>query len=170
MTPAPVHERGLPAAASLPTHWAGTGTTSLSKAPDLAWLRAARAVASTMFCTHDGPPSKEHLDWTIDNLYDMYVTVGGIGLFVFRLSLFAFTWLAPLMILRLPPFSRLPHEDRLRAMHRFENSLIAIALFALKAMLCMIHFEHPDGVRHMNFDGQGVRHRHPDQLAPEEAV
>ncbi len=154
-----------------PPHWAGPadGQHGVAPAPDRAWLRASRAVASTMFSTHDGPPSRQHLDWTIAHLHDMYVTVGGMGLFVFRLSLLAFTWLAPLMILRLPPFSRLSHEQRLRAMHRFEHSLIAISLFALKAMLCMIHFEHPEGAQHMRFDGQGVRHLHPDQSAPAEA-
>lgn len=99
-------------------------------------------------------------------LYDVHERVGGMGLAAYRLSLFAFTWLAPLMIFRLPPFRRLTHEQQLRAMHRFENSLIAVALFALKAMLCMIYFEHPAAAAHMGFDGQGMRPHSAPTPAP----
>lgn len=145
---------------SPPSHWVDSTSLQMSPAPNRAWIRASRAVVAAMFSTSAGPPPAEQLDWTMAQLYDVHERVGGMGLAAYRLSLFAFTWLAPLMILRLPPFSRLSHAQQMRAMHRFESSLIAVALFALKAMLCMIYFEHPAAAAHMAFDGQGLR-QHP---------
>jgi len=65
---------------------------------------------------------------------------------VFRLCLFLVTTLGPLLSLRIGFASR-PLEERTRLLERVEKSPLSTALLGLKAVLCMLYFEHPDAAR-----------------------
>jgi len=83
--------------------------------------------------------------------------VGGLGVFALRLGLFSLTWVAPLFVFSLPPLRRLSVEKRIVALERFERSPLGVLFYALKAMLCMMYFEHPEAAHEVKFDGQGRR-------------
>ena len=51
------------------------------------------------------------------------------------------------MIFAFVPLRALPLERRTRALERFEASAIALPLFALKAIFCVLYYEHPDAAR-----------------------
>lgn len=101
-----------------------------------------------MFATPDGPPVEARLAEAARQLVVILGDADAGARLLFRLSLFGVVWLAPLLILRPPTFSRLAHADRLRALHRFERSPFGLSLFALKAMLCIVWFEQPATLAH----------------------
>jgi len=47
----------------------------------------------------------------------------------------------------------LPLGDRSHALEKMESSRFALPLLAVKAMLCIIYYEHPDAAREIGFDG-----------------
>jgi hypothetical protein len=66
--------------------------------------------------------------------------------------LFAVSLLAPLVILRFVSLARLPVPERARALGRLEDTFGAPVL-AVKAMLSVLYYEHPDAARFVGFDG-----------------
>lgn len=56
-------------------------------------------------------------------------------------------WTAPALIGRAPPLSRLGLEDRCRALDKLEHSSFGLPLLAVKAILCILYYEHPDVLR-----------------------
>lgn len=75
-------------------------------------------------------------------------------MFVFAFALFCLTWLAPLWSFSLPTLGSLSLEKRAHALERWERSPFGMTLFAVKAILCILWFEHPDAAAHMGFDGR----------------
>lgn len=117
------------------------------------WRRNAAAVAEAFFTTDGTPPPAERVQWTALRLSDFCATVGGKAVFAFRLALFAVTWLAPVMSGKLPTLRRHDLQTRLQIIDRFERSPFGMAIFAVKAFLCMHYFEHPDVAEEIRFDG-----------------
>jgi len=113
---------------------------------------ATHAVAETLFTTEDGPPPRERLDWLVDDLDAFFVQAGLRARFAYRLCLFAISVLAPLLILHLPPFRKLPRAQRTEALERMERSWAGLAVFGAKAPLCIIYYEHPDSARFIGYD------------------
>lgn len=56
-------------------------------------------------------------------------------------------WTAPALIGKAPPLSRLRLEDRCRALDKLEHSSFGLPLLAVKAILCILYYEHPDVLR-----------------------
>lgn len=105
--------------------------------------RTARLVAEALFSPDGEPPDAERLDWVEADFADFYARAHGNAGLILRLSLFALMWLAPLFVGRLGPLSTLPIRRRVVALERFESSPLAPAALAVKAMLCILWFEHP---------------------------
>lgn len=105
--------------------------------------RTARLVAEALFSPDGEPPDAARLDWLEADFADFYARAHGNAGLILRLSLFALMWLAPLFVNRLGPLSTLPIPRRVIALERFESSLLAPAALAVKAMLCILWFEHP---------------------------
>jgi hypothetical protein len=116
-------------------------------------LRAARALAEAIFSTEAGPPPPERLDWLVRELDDFLARVGSRTRLVLWLSVFAVSWLAPLLSFRLLPLRALPLPKRIDALERLERSHAAMALLATKAILSILYYEHPDAAREVGFDG-----------------
>ena len=61
--------------------------------------------------------------------------------------------LAPFFIGRLATLGSLSVPERIRALTRLEERF-GEPLLAVKAMLCLLYYEHPDAAREVGFDGQ----------------
>lgn len=107
-----------------------------------------------MFASSDGPPDARRIDQLSVDLVDLLRDADTGTRVLFRLALFAVVWLAPPLAGRPPTFGRLPHADRLRALHRFERSPLGLSLFAVKAMLCIVWFEQAESLAHAGADGR----------------
>ncbi len=118
---------------------------SVAPLPD-ATVRRALAVAEAMFASEEGPPPAERLDWVGSELRGFLGHSGPDAQRVFRLCLFAVTVLGPLWSWQIGYVGRELSERR-RQLDRVERSLLATALFGLKAVLCLLYFEHPDAAR-----------------------
>ncbi|MCC6875226.1 MAG: hypothetical protein IT378_13045 [Sandaracinaceae bacterium] len=124
-------------------------------------LAAARAIAEALF-QREVPPPRARLDWMAHELGDFLGNVSLRARWVFRLSVFALTWIGPLVILRLPPLARLDLQTRARVLDGVEGTPLSLALLAVKAILCIIYFEHPDSAREIGWDQRCM-------VVPEEA-
>src|SRR5262249_39113512 len=113
---------------------AGERAVSLSKGS----LAAARAIAEGLFCDEAGPPPRERLDYWERELADFFGNVTLRASLIFGAAIVALSWLAPLLILRLPPMSRLEPQARAQAITAAEHSLLSLAVLATKAILCIL--------------------------------
>lgn len=113
-------------------------------------------MASVLFATQEGPPPDARLNWTVYQVADILSRVRGRGALVYRLSLVVVSWVAPLLIFRLPTLRRLSFDQRVRALSRAEKSPLGLMLFAIKALLCITYYEHPDAALEISFDGKGL--------------
>jgi hypothetical protein len=116
-------------------------------------LRALRAIAEALFSTDAGPPPAERLDWLLLDIEDFLARAGPRTRLVFGLAVLAVSVLAPLGVMRFVPLRRLSLKDRVHALRRLENSRVAAPLFAVKALLSIIYYEHPEAARAIGFDG-----------------
>lgn len=115
-------------------------------------LRAARAIAEALFARADGPPPADRLDWTVADLGDFFGHVTLRARLLFRACIATLFWIAPLLVFRVPPLSRLSVPERVRALERVEKSPLSLALLGAKAPLCIVYFEHPDAAREIGWD------------------
>jgi len=113
----------------------------------------AVVVAEALFSTADGPPPEARLAWLALELEDFLARAGARSRFVVGLSLFAVWVLAPLVMLRFTSLARMPVAERARALARLEDTFGAPVL-AVKALLCVLYYEHPDAALSVGFDGQ----------------
>ena len=113
------------------------------------WLRDARSFAEALFSGPSGPPPSERLDWLMDDVADFIAQAGPRVLAIFAGGLTVASWAAPPLIGKLPPLSRLSVENRCRALDRMEETPLGLPLLAVKAMLCILYYEHPGSLREM---------------------
>lgn len=118
------------------------------------FVRGLRTVAEAVFATRSGPPPAERLDWLVLELEDFLARAGSQTRLTLRLALFALSVLAPLMVLRFTSLSRMPVTERARAIGRLEHSSLGSPVLAVKALLCVLYYEHPDAAAEIGFDGQ----------------
>lgn len=146
----------LPSRTTLPSYWVDP-TPDVHSAPLTAgWHRDLHALASVLFATAQGLPPDARLNWTVRQIDDILGNIRGRGAFVYRLSVAVVSWLAPFFVFRLPTFRRLSQDQRILALERFEQSPLGLMLFAIKALLCIAYYEHPDAAEEISFDGRGL--------------
>jgi hypothetical protein len=139
-----------PAVAVLAEPLREPGGASIVSARTLVTLRA---VAEALFATSTGPPSAERIDWLLLEIEDFLARAGPRTRLVLGVAVFAVNLLAPLLVLRLTPLRRLTLGERVHALQNLENSRLAAPLFAVKALLSLIYYEHPEAAREVGFDG-----------------
>jgi hypothetical protein len=120
-------------------------------------LRAARALAQALFETGEAPLPTERLDWVEAELGDFFAHVSLRARLLFRTCVATISWVAPLLVAELPPLSRLTPAARVEALHRLERTPFSLALFAAKAVLCIVYYEHPDAAREIGWDQRCLR-------------
>ncbi|MCB9596985.1 MAG: hypothetical protein H6719_29955 [Sandaracinaceae bacterium] len=115
--------------------------------------RRVREMAEGLFSTDEGPPPRERIDWLVHDLEDFFGNANWRAATIFLSCLFAVTWLAPLLLARLPPIGRLAVPDRVEAIERFERLPVAVlAVLGVKAILSLVYYEHPDAAREIRWD------------------
>ena len=111
-----------------------------------ATIARARAVAEALFSTASAPPPMERLDWLSSELRSFVGHSGEDARRILGLSLFAVTVLGPLLSGKFGFLDR-SLEERRAILERVEKSLLSTTLLAVKAVLCILYFEHPDATR-----------------------
>jgi hypothetical protein len=106
------------------------------------WQEQATAVAEALF---DAPEAR--IAWLVDDVDHFLATVKGRSRLVFLAGLRAITTLGPPSLGTLRPFARLSLEDRRRALAKLEHGPVGMAIFAVKTLLCLHYYEHPDAAR-----------------------
>jgi choline dehydrogenase-like flavoprotein len=131
-----------------------------------ATVRAAVAIAEALFARMGRPPAADRLAWIEREIEDFLARSGVRARFVLSLLVWLVSLLAPLFVHRFGMVSALALEDRVRALAVFERRFGA-PLLAVKAILCLIYYEHPDAAREVGFDGQGLASHIASATAPD---
>lgn len=90
-------------------------------------------------------------------MIEMHRDIGGRGMFVFGFGLWAVTWLAPLWSFRLPSLGRHEMAVRRAIVERWERSPFGMSIFAVKAILSILYFEHAGAAEELGFDGAPMK-------------
>lgn len=120
----------------------------------------ARALAEALW-SRDGvsAPPTERLAYFEADLSDFAFHLNTRARLLLLACLASVTVVAPLLIGRFARLGTLSIGDRIRAIHALERTPASLALFAAKAVLSLVWFEHPDNAREMGWDQRclGVR-------------
>jgi hypothetical protein len=127
---------------------------SSARAPSGATLRVARAIAEAVFARDGHAPPEERLSWLDAELEDFLARAGAQSRLMLTFSLWLVAVAAPLSFRRWARLEALPLGDRVQALAALERALPE-PLLAVKALLCLIYYEHPDAAREV-----GVRAPH----------
>jgi len=139
-----------------PSWWVSHQVGDKSPIPATRRSRALVVIASALFTTTDGPPPTTRLHRLAAEFDDFLVSAGTRARILLRVSAALATWLGPLLVRRLPPLSRLKKAERINALDALESSAIGTPLFALKAILSLLYYEHPDAADEVGFDGRAL--------------
>jgi len=116
-------------------------------------VRAAVAIASALFARGGALPPPERLAYLEREVEDFLARASTQA----RLMLSFMIWLvalaAPLFVGRLGTLAALAQPERIRALERLERHF-GEPLIAVKAILCLLYYEHPDSAREVGFDGE----------------
>jgi hypothetical protein len=126
-----------------------------------ATIRAATALAEAVFARGGEPPSRDRIAWLERELEDFLARSGRRSRLLLSFLVRFVAFLAPLFIGRIATLRSLSIADRVRALSRLERKF-GEPLLAVKAMLCLLYYEHPDAAREVGFDGRGLVPR-PDR-------
>jgi hypothetical protein len=117
-----------------------------------ATVRRIRLIGEALFSTDAGPPPLDRLDWLTDETEDFLSRSGARARWMFTLLVLVTVVLAPVFIGRFTPLSRLERRDRIAALGALERHF-GEPLLAIKAILCLIYYEHPDAARDVGASG-----------------
>ncbi len=109
-------------------------------------VRRARAVAEALFSSETEAPSPARLDWLVKELRGFVGHSGEDARRILALSLFAVTVLGPLLAFKIGFVSKSLSERR-DILDKVEHGPLSTALLAVKAVLCILYFEHPDAAK-----------------------
>lgn len=119
--------------------------------------RAMRALIEAVFARKSGDdvvaPPEPRISWVCAEIDDFLSRVTTRSRLVVLLSLFAVSVIAPLLARRFGGLASLALSDRIHALELFERSPLAPALLAVKALVSLHYYEHPDAAREVGFDG-----------------
>jgi choline dehydrogenase-like flavoprotein len=116
-----------------------------------ATVRAAVAIAEALFSRDSQPPETERLAW-IEREIEDFLARSARARLALSLLVWIVSFVAPLLVGRVRRLGSLPLDVRVRALVRLERRF-AEPLLAVKAILCLIYYEHPDAAREVGYDG-----------------
>jgi hypothetical protein len=127
-----------------PRHWVDPTPERTASPPTKPWLKDVAAVGEVLFATEAGPPPPQRMAWLAAQIEDFTARVSVRSELIFRGSLSALTWSAPPLVRRVGPLRALPFALRAKALERLEATPLGASVFAVKAMLCILYYEHPE--------------------------
>lgn len=116
-------------------------------------VRALSAIAEALFSRGGTPPPRERLEWVALEAEDFLARAGLRTRFVLSLLVWLVCVLSPLTVGRFARLPSLPLNERIVALAALERRF-GEPLLAVKAVLCLLYYEHPDGARDAGFDGE----------------
>jgi hypothetical protein len=116
-------------------------------------VRAASRIAEAVFARGGQPPPADRIAWLEREFEDFLARSGPRSRLVLSFMVRLVSLLAPLFVGRLATLGSLSVPERIRALTRLEERFGG-PLLAVKAMLCLLYYEHPDAAREVGFDGQ----------------
>lgn len=115
--------------------------------------RAIALFAETLFSTESGLPPRDRIDGVVESASALLAATTVRSRLMFQVCLFAMLWVAPLFIYRAPGLGRLPLGQRVAALTAMEHSPTGAAMvLAIKAVLCMLWYEHPEAAAEVGAD------------------
>ena len=115
--------------------------------------RTLGAIAEALFGAPGAPPPASRIEWLVDDLEDFCRGAGARSRLMVRLLVLGIAVVGPFFARRPRLFRRLSLETRIRALDRMESSFASALVLGLKAMLCILYYEHPDAAHEVGFDG-----------------
>jgi hypothetical protein len=120
--------------------------------------RAVHAVIEAVFARAGAngdvtPPPEARVAWVTAEIDDFLARASSRSYAIVTLSLVVVSIVAPLLSRRFTSLASLTPSERVHALERFERSRFAPALLAVKALLAVHYYEHPDAAREVGYDG-----------------
>ena len=106
-------------------------------------LRSIRAISEAIFSEDSEAMDQARLDWLVYQYDDFMSRAPAKQRLLFSLATTILSILSPLFILRPVGFSSLTHQDKIRALRKFESRPVGKLLIPVRAILCLIYYEHP---------------------------
>lgn len=122
--------------------------------------RHVRAFAEALFAREEDEaglplaPPRERMDWFVADIDDFVHHLNLRARLLFLLCIYAVSLLAPLLSGRFGTLAGLPLAARIDALESFEKTPAALALFAARAVVSLVYYEHPDAAREIHWDKQ----------------
>ncbi len=110
-----------------------------------------RVVAEAVFSDGEGPPDADRMDWLIRDVDDFLEHIGDSRRSVIG-ALFGLHAVTPVVTRSGQSLARMSIPERIEALTKVEESFASGLLLAVKALLCIIYYEHPDAGREIGFD------------------
>jgi len=121
-------------------------------------VRSIRAISEAIFSEDEEPINAARLDWLIHEYQDFMSRAPSKQRLLFTLATLVVAFCGPLFILRFQSFSSLSLTLRIRALRRLETRPAGKILIPLRAILCLIYYEHPEAAAHLQL------HHSPEKL------
>jgi len=115
-------------------------------------LKTIESIAEALFSVEGVPPPYGRIGWLGQEVADYMSRVSVLGRFLFVCALLLVSRVAPVMVFRFCPLYRLSLERRILALTRYESSAIGTSLIPIKAIVCIIYYEHPDAAREVGIN------------------
>lgn len=138
--------------------------------------RQVRAFAEALFAREEDEaglplaPPKERMDWFVTDIDDFVHHLNLRARLLFLLCIYAVSLLAPLLSGRFGTLAGLPLAARVEALEAFEKTPAALALFAARAVVSLVYYEHPDAAREIHWDRQCLTSTKPSEAAAMETA
>ena len=120
------------------------GVARPSGAPSARSVQTMMAIAEAAFSSESGAPPADRIEWLRREYVDLMSRASGRGRFYFAAGALVVSVAAPLMIGKLRLFRRLDLSERIAALRKFEAHPLGSILIALRAILCLLWYEHPE--------------------------
>lgn len=116
-------------------------------------IAALVAIAEAVFSRGGRAPAADRLSWVEREMEDFLARSGARSRALFTFMVWLTRVLAPLSVGRFTLLERLSLAERVEALKRLE-ARFGEPLLAIKAILCLVYYEHPDAARDVGFDGR----------------
>lgn len=113
-----------------------------------------RVLIETLFATDEGSPPNGRVEWVLAEAEDLIRHSGPKLRLIFGLLLFFLNRIGPLLSLRFPSLGRLPLGERIELLTKMEHGIAAGPLLAVRALLAIVYYEHPDAANLIGFTGE----------------